>query len=364
MMFSKTPVNTGRQFALDYAKGLAIIYMIICHVIIHISMGYRGTVAYNIGNSILGGPSTAPYFMICLGVGIVFSHRSTPFYLFKRGLLLLFGAYLLNFCRGGFLLMLGGSLLGWSPEENGVGLDFAEESFFSMMIVDILQFAGITFLFFALALKLKLKNWMLMVLALAFQVGSHFFEGYRTENEYTTALLGLFLPTGAIEEEDCLSCFPFLVWGIYPVIGYLFGQLLQRVKDLDRFYRWIFWPTLFLSFSYFTIMITTGKMLPFSNAYYWHNLIEVFFYLCIDFCILAAFHLYSRNLPQILFKPLTPLSRDITRVYCVSWCLILWLRMPIQLLYDERGLDPLLSYAISIPIIFASYYIQKWEKEK
>lgn len=362
-MLSKTPVNTDRQFALDYAKGLAIFFMIICHAIIHLSMGYRGTVAYNIGNSILGGPSTAPYFMVCLGIGLVYSRRTSPGYLLRRGIQFLLGAYLLNLCRGGFFLLLAGGLLGWTPEENGVDVDFAGEAFFSIMIVDILQFAGVTFLFFALALKLKLRNWMMLALAILFQVVSHFFEQYRTGNDFATALLGLLLPTGNIDEEECLSCFPFLVWAIYPVVGYLFGQLLQRVNDLDRFYKWIFWPTLVLSFSYFAIMITMGKMLPFSNAYYWHNLIEVFFYLCIGFCILAAFHLYSRNLPQILFKPLTPFSRDITRVYCVSWCLILWMRMAIQLTYDERGLDPIYVYLISVPIIVASYYIQKWAKK-
>jgi len=363
-MFAKTPVNTGRQFALDYAKGLAIIYMVISHIIIHWSMGYRGTVAYNIGNSILGGPSTAPFFMICLGVGIVYSRRTSPSYLLKRGLMLLFGSYVLNLARAGIFTLLIGSTLGWSPEENGLDVDCAEESFFAIMIVDILQFAGIAFLFFALALKLKLKNWMLVVLALAFQVISHFFEQYQADNRYVTALLGLFLPTGPIDEEECLSCFPFMVWGIYPVVGYLFGQLLQRVTDLDRFYRWIFWPTLVLSFGYFTIMGTSGKMLPFSNAYYWHNLIEVFFYLCIDFCILSAFHLYSRNLPQILYKPLTPLSVDMTRVYCVSWCLILWIRMVIQVTVGEDGFDPMISYLFAIPVIFASYYIQKWGKKR
>lgn len=358
-MFSQTPVNTGRQFALDYAKGLAIIFMIICHTIMHISMGYRGTVAFNIGNSILGGPSTAPYFMICLGVGIVYSQRTSPLYLFKRGLKLLFGAYLLNLCRGGLTIFLLGALLGWSPEENGLDLDLGEECFYANMIVDILQFAGMAFLFFSLALWLKLKNWMLLALALVFQVISHFFEGYRAENEYVTALLGLIIPSGSIEEEDCLSCFPFLVWAIYPVVGYWFGQILQRVTDLNRFYRIIFWPTLVLSLIFIAILIIKGKMMPFSNAYYWHNLIEVFFYLCIDFCILAAFHLYSANLPQILFKPLTPFSRDITRMYCVSWCIIIHLRMVIQLVYDERGLAPIYTYILSVLVIVASYYIQK-----
>ncbi len=363
-MFSKTRVNTERQFALDYAKGLAVIFMIVCHTIMYLSPGYRGTAAYAIGSSIMGGPSTAPFFMVCLGVGIVYSRRSTPLYLLKRGLQFLFGAYLLNVVRGSLFLWLTGWLLGWSAEENGIGADLGAEAFFATMIVDILQFAGLSFLFFALALKLKLKNWMLLAIAVVLQVVSHYFEGYDTGNEYGTALLGLLLPTGAIEEEDCLSCFSFFVWAIYPVVGYCFGQLLQRVSDLNRFYKYLFWPTLVLSVTYIGILIGMGSFMPFSNAYYWHNLIEVFFYLCIGFCILAAFHLYSANLPQILFKPLTPISLNITRMYCVSWCLILWLRMLLQPFIDEKGIDPLYSYLISIVIIVVTYYLQNRFKRK
>lgn len=360
-MFAQMPVNTGRQFALDYAKGLAIIYMVICHTVMYYSVGYRDTTSFIIADSILGGPSTAPYFMICLGIGIVYSHRTTPAYLFKRGLLFLFGSYVLNLVRGGLPVIGSGLALGWSAEENGVGVDLAEEAYFACMIVDILQFAGLAFLFFALALKLRLKNWMLLAIAILLQLVSHLFEGYQAGNAYVTALLGLLIPSGTVVEDSCISCFSFTVWLIYPVVGYLFGQLLQRVTDLDRFYRRIFWPTLVLSFTYFGIMITTGKMLPFSNAYYWHNLIETVFYLCIDFCILSAFHLYARNLPQFLFRPLTPLSRDITRVYCVSWCIIVWTSMVIRLFYED-GVDPLLGYLAAVLIIIASYYLQKLAK--
>lgn len=361
-MFADTPVNTGRQPDLDYSRGLAIIFMVICHTVMYYSVGYSDTAAYFVAYNILGGPSTAPFFMVCLGIGIVYSHRSTPQYLFKRGWMLLIGAYVLNLIRGGLPVIAAGYVLGWTPEENGVGIDLADEAFFASMIVDILQFAGLTFLFFALALKLKLKSWMILAIAIVLQLVSHCFEGYSAGNEYVTALLGLLIPSGEINDLECLSDFSFSVWFIYPAVGYMFGQLLQRVTDLDRFYRRLFWPTLVFASIYIAILFITDNNLPFSNSYYWHNLIEVFFYLSIDFATLAAFHLCAPYFPKLVLHALTVLSQDITRVYCVSWCLIIWTSMVIRVI-NENGVEPVYGFIASVPMVFASYYIQKKGKE-
>lgn len=355
-----TEVNTGRQLAWDYARGFAVICMVICHGVMHLGIGYPEDPYYFIADNILGGPVAAPLFMLCLGMGLCFSKRTSPLYMLKRGCKFLIGAYVLSLFRGGLLAILGGMHVGW--EVNEVGVDYADMALKANLIVDILQFAGMMFLFFALALWLRLNNWVLLACGIAFQLTGHLFEGYEGSNGITTALWGLLIPSGEVDPEECLSCFPFLIWAIYPIVGYLFGQLLRRVSDLEAFYRHIFVAASVLLALYAAVTAAWG-LFPFSPSYYWHTLPEAFFFVALDLWVVALFHWLTPRLPRLVHSVLVNLSLDITRVYCVSWCLILWIRIPIQVNYDMRGIEPLYAYLPAIAILVASHFIQKWAKK-
>ena len=99
MIFTKEKSNEGRQKELDFAKGIAIVFMIW----VHINESYLSELASNGMYSkvieILGSPPAAPIFMLLLGTGIVYSKRSTAIVLFKRGTYLLGLGYILNFLR-------------------------------------------------------------------------------------------------------------------------------------------------------------------------------------------------------------------------------------------------------------------------
>ena len=79
-LFSKDKINTNRQIELDIAKAFSTIFMIFIHTIT-IATLFENAVStpyYVIVGSILGGPFSAPVFMFCMGIGILYSRHSEP----------------------------------------------------------------------------------------------------------------------------------------------------------------------------------------------------------------------------------------------------------------------------------------------
>ena len=85
-LFSTEKINSGRQKELDFAKGLAIIFMIIVHVNeVYQNSNLEGGI-YNRFIEFIGSPPAAPIFMFLLGVGIVYSKNISANILFNRGI--------------------------------------------------------------------------------------------------------------------------------------------------------------------------------------------------------------------------------------------------------------------------------------
>ncbi len=161
-LFSQDPINEGRQKELDLARGLAVFFMVAIHVLqIFATVPVEhSTVGELI--SFLGGPPGAPVFMFLMGVGIVYSRRSTPNHLWKRGVILLGLGYLLNLLR--------------DTLPNGLAYVFQMQDSFSsgwsreIVSVDILPFAGLAFLFFAFVKKIHGRPWLLVIFLVIFSV--------------------------------------------------------------------------------------------------------------------------------------------------------------------------------------------------
>ncbi|MGQ3480084.1 acyltransferase family protein [Paenibacillus sp. TY11] len=86
--FGAEKLNTGRQLESDLAKGFAILFMVWTHVFDELSPDSKGILVTLVRN-ILGGPFTAPVFMMCLGIGVSYSSKNTPKDLLRRGFNLL-----------------------------------------------------------------------------------------------------------------------------------------------------------------------------------------------------------------------------------------------------------------------------------
>lgn len=354
--FASTEVNTKRQIALDHARGLAIIGMVMCHTTLRFSPE-ANDLGYFIADNFLGGPIAAPLFMICLGIGLCYGTHNTPKELLKRGLLLLIGSYVLNLIRGGLLAWLGAFVTG-DPTLH-------EHAIFATFIVDILQFAGVAFLFFSLMFWMKVHWFVQFILAVALNLIGPFYEQYDTGNAIYTALLGLLIPSGNFTEDECIACFPLSQWIIFPCFGVLFGRMLRRVKDMKLFYRNLFCFTSVLMVFYAGCNIKWGLM-PFSNGnYYWSHLPDCIMYIALDVWVISIMHFINPHMPKVIMNKLENYSHNITSIYCISWCLILWFSIPIVFILEKKNLNSWLTYPIGLVILFlANYIANKWKSRR
>ncbi|MDF3001810.1 MAG: hypothetical protein K0Q48_1929, partial [Bacillota bacterium] len=218
-------INVGRQKELDYAKGLAILFMITVHCLeTFANSSVAEETAYGIVIEFLGSFTSATVFMILLGVGVIYSKKAEPRLLVKRGLILVGAGYLLNLMRG-FLPMLVSWKLSGSDE-------WLSDMMIELLRIDILQFAGLTFLFFGLAKKMKFKPLAYAGALIVFELMNFFLINYGFYYsdivDFNNSNFFLAAVTGLLWGTSDLSSFPFLTWIFYPVAGYLFGQYLIR----------------------------------------------------------------------------------------------------------------------------------------
>ncbi len=355
-LLASKEINTGRQVLLDYARGIAIIGMVICHTVMRFSPE-ANDLGYFIADNYLGGPIAAPLFMICLGVGICYGQHTSAWDLLKRGLMLLIGSYVLNLIRGGWFAWLGAFATG-DPMLH-------EHAIFATFIVDILQFAGMAFLFFSLMTSLK-ANWIVqLALAIVLNLIGPMFERYDAGDPIITALWGLLIPSGVGDPDECLSCFPFTQWIIFPCFGVAFGRILRRVTDLKLFYRYILYVTSALMLVYLAFNIAWG-LYPFSNGlYYRSHLLDCLAYIALDLWVLALIYFTEPYMPKSWMSKLDNFSHNITSIYCISWCLILWFSIPVTFILGKRDTNSLLIYPIGVFILFLSNFIaNKWKARR
>lgn len=222
-MLDKNEVNTGRQFEIDIAKAFAVLFMIAIHVCEQMT-SMEGTVLPAVVE-FLGCPPAAGMFMLAMGIGMVYTRHDTPIEFAIRGLKLLGMGYALNFFRETLLVLIASAL----QIENS----YESVSLYStFMMVDILHFAGMTFLLVALLKKYGAKPWMMLVTAVLLHgIGELLLGKFDNLSEIIQYPLGLLFFTN---DE---TAFPLCSWFIYPAIGICFGSLLRHVKDKSAFYR-------------------------------------------------------------------------------------------------------------------------------
>lgn len=284
----------------------------------------------------LGGIPAAPVFMFLMGVGWVYSRRSTPEVLLRRGLGLLGMGYLLSVLRGVLPNLLHFAVVG-SPYYLGQGLQ-------QLVFVDILQFSGLAMMAFALIKWLELSPRAIVAVTLglvvfngvlAYGVGVVRFEEVLVTlgDSYAAIVAGsgqLFFEhvLGLFVGYNGLSFFPFLTWMVYPLLGYLFGYQLIRSQNQGLFYTvsGLIGVAIYYGITYVVDYVLEWDNLLYSaSAYYHHqgieNLIATgFLLLFIGVCYWAG-----KVIPRWLEKPIVRWSANVTDIYFIHWVIIGWL---------------------------------------
>lgn len=307
--FSPEIVNTGRQPELDIAKGLAIIFMIWTHVFEELSPDTEGAFVTLVRN-ILGGPLAAPVFMICLGIGISFSKKNTPKDLLYRGISLLKIGLLLNLVR--YVLP---DFIKYALTNDSAYL----YDTFALFSVDILQFAGLAFLFLAAAKKLKLKYPALLLIGVATSLLGMSLRWIETDSYVINQFIGLLWGT------KTATFFPFLNWIIFPISGMAFGLLMQHCRDKKGFYLYMTPLCAGLMIIYLILTIVYGFMFTSSGAYYFLGLFDAVFFIIFALMCFAVHYRLLQLFPKVQFKILMRWSKNTNNIFCIHWSIIGWL---------------------------------------
>ena len=290
--------------------------MVIIHVYENLSIGRIDAAPHTWAEHILqflAGPATAPAFMFAMGVGIVFSGKNTPADLFKRGLKLFVGGYILNAARSGILTTIGTTLTGrFDPELTK----------YLFLNGDIFHFSGLALMLSALFLQMKLQPIAIAGISLLMQLGGR----YLANLPEMTGDLGYI--TGHFYKCTWVCCFPLLQWYVYPALGICFGTILQHVSDLKAWYRLIGACAAILLLCYAGTLETVGTgIAPFyslaGDAFYNQSFLSTVFSFLLICLILSVSHpisLLIKDTPVGRF--IRQMSSHLTDIFIIQWILI------------------------------------------
>ncbi len=318
-LWAEESVNTGRQKELDIARGLAVLFMVAVHVFE--TFADNAVVNSPAGNLIqfFGEAPAAPVFMFLLGVGIIYSKKSSASVLLKRGCLLVLLGYLLNVLRDTLPNV-------WAMVFH-LQEGFPEDWKYEIVSVDILPFAGLALIFFSFVKKVRLRNWVLVALLAVFAVVNVLTRSIQVERYVPMALSGL------VWGSSFISYFPFLSWILYPVAGYFFASLLIRCVNKPKLY----FIMLISGFSVYVLMLFVnldGLYFNgvFSEEYYHQGMLYGLKTLGFVIFWLGLLFFASKFFTGAAEKILTRWSRHVTPFYVIQWVLIGHL----ELLIDEQ----------------------------
>jgi len=344
-------INSGRQKELDLARGFAILFMVAVHCLeTFADSNTMNESAYGMVTEFFGSFTSATVFMILLGVGIIYSKRAEPLPLIKRGAGLFALGYILNLARGFFPMLLSWKISGsneWIPY-------FMTEPFY----IDILQFAGIAFVFFGLTKKLRFGPAAYILSLVLFEVinvllcryGVYFDDitDYRNPQFYLAAF------TGLIWGSSELSCFPFLSWIFYPIAGYLFGSCLIKQDERGKKRMYIF--LIAASAAVFVLLILLLRHFGIdygwnTDAAFYHHLAPGnFVFGSCAFLFISIVFFLGKYMPEILRKSLSRWSRNVTGMYFIQWVLIGWIAVVTD--YNQSGV--FITVVLTVIILAAS----------
>jgi uncharacterized membrane protein len=321
------PLDIRRQPALDVARGLAVCFMILIHVMEIFSRPEVNdtVVGYLVG--FLGGPPAAPVFMFLMGMGSVFSTRAEPRTMIVRGLGLYVAGYALSFVH----LVVPA----WIAAHTGLMLAADLQSIHRISYgdvffqIDILHLAGVVLVVLGLLKMSPLPLTWYPGIAVLVGAAAPFLWGVSTGRAWIDVFLD------ALWGNKPLVWFPFFSWGVYPLCGVAAGYWLIRGKDPAGFFRRLMWMGaigFLLGGALVLGLGARGMSAPELDQYYWrHGLGLNCLMLGFVGIWLGLLAFLTPALPPGVIQRLTFWSQHVTAMYWIQWILIGWSALGIRL---------------------------------
>ena len=336
--------NINRQIEFDYAKTLAIFFMVIIHVVEEMShVEFEALPAGFWENFIQfgAGPLAAPVFIFAMGVGIVYSRKQEPIQLFKRGLKLWGVALALNICRDVIPRLIVCLISGSAPEW--------EVFRYQLFNIDILHFAGFAFMLTALLKKLKIPTLAYIPIGIIMQVIGNELSLVFQPAGVPEILLSYIFDTGGD-----LACFPLLNWYTSLAIGIVAGTVIQKYSDkLNMLYSIGFWVggSILIGFifacHYYDVDIRLFHAL-YEDAFYGQTFFHFMYNTLVIIIELSLIHLITRKWDRDLgFASFC--GSNLTTIYVIQWMFVGWLTS----FQDYTHIDPGMEMSVVLGIIIA-----------
>jgi uncharacterized membrane protein len=220
------PPTDRRIRAFDLARGLAVLFMVLVHVLFHFGAPEAWASAAGTLVIFFGGPLAAPVFMFLMGASLAFSSRSSGGAIARRGLWLLALAYGLNVLRGALPAWLGLSSGVVTAEQIW---PYTVETLLGM--VDIHQMAGLSLLLVAGLAPIRREPLAAIGLAILAALVSPALWGR------TTGIQPVDAAVAPLWGTDWNVFFPLFPWLAYPLAGLAYGTALVRYGDPRAFVR-------------------------------------------------------------------------------------------------------------------------------
>lgn len=305
----------NRLFSLDFARGIAIIAMVVIHVITFMGdQSVTGSFARNIIASIVCSVA-APTFMFIMGIVLAFSSRRTIKGDLLRGVSIFGLAYLLNFLRGTLPVFVANVL---KITSGGSPLSYLRE-------IDILQFAGLALLLLAIVKHYLPWRWAGFgggVLALIITPCIGKLDSVNQSAHYAITLF-----SGSAE----YAFFPFFSWIVFPLFGMTYGRLLKGAQNKAVFFiRSAIIGSVVLALGIALGMVLKDNLLHrwFSGEFLqgklpWSMVLVFTGIQCV--WLASCFWIVGKIPANKALGRLYFWSRNITLFYCIQWTLIGWL---------------------------------------
>ena len=177
---------------------------------------------------------------------------------------------------------------------------------------DILQFAALAMLVIALFKKCKLKPAVMVLIAALCSVAGQLLQWVSVGSTVGDAVVGF------LWRSNDYSYFPLLSWLIFPVCGYAFGGLWQRLQNKETFFRWVTPISWVISIAYFASMVLVGEHYLSGGDYYGIGIGDAFFAFIVCFAMIGLGY-YLTKLGGGVSKWLRSLGRRACSLYCIHW---------------------------------------------
>ncbi|WP_444997309.1 heparan-alpha-glucosaminide N-acetyltransferase domain-containing protein [Aliikangiella sp. IMCC44359] len=220
-------IKPSRILAFDLARGLAIMFMIVIHVLNfygsqEVQQGLFGTVI----KFIFGWPS-ASVFVFIMGTFVAYSDNQNLSLGLKRAAMLFALGYLLNLMRATIPTWLSLKMGLVTYEQLGPHTPIN-----GLLVVDILQCAALAF---AICILLKYffpnpKVWLVTAMVVTF--GSPLLWDISSGIAPLDQVLKIFWGN-----KYQGSLFPLFPWLAYPLVGMAFGQWIKQCDDINKAFQ-------------------------------------------------------------------------------------------------------------------------------